>query len=72
MNDGEMEKFDCPLCGNVFKKDSQVCLKGCPMGKTCNLISCPRCHYHFMEESKMVNLFKRIWKGRGRGADGKG
>jgi len=62
--------FQCPLCGNIFEKDLGICPGGCPLGKACSLVCCPRCHYQFVEESKTVNLFKRILKRKRKSGNG--
>jgi hypothetical protein len=60
MKEGEEKKLQCPLCGNIFIKDLKTCPQGCPLSRGCGMVSCPRCHYHFVEESKIVKLFKKI------------
>ena len=72
MNGEGENAIRCPLCGNIFQNDLSKCPKGCLWGKTCKLICCPRCHYQFVEESKTVNLLKRIFKGKRRSADEQG
>lgn len=61
MKGKEKNFFRCPLCGNIFQKETHGCAKGCPFRKTCDLVCCPRCHYQFVEESKTVQLLKRIF-----------
>jgi len=60
---GNGKKFlRCPLCGNIFAEDSLECPKGCLWKKkTCGLICCPRCHYQFVEESKIIQSAKKIF-----------
>jgi ferrous iron transport protein B len=56
----DMKNFlRCPLCGNIFNKETQTC-GGCPFGKACGLICCPRCHYQFVAASKTLHFLKRI------------
>lgn len=51
----------CPLCGFDIDPSDRGCRTGCPMGKSCSLVCCPRCRYSFpMPESKVINLLKSI------------
>ena len=59
MKKGKENSFRCPLCGNIIEKENHAC-GGCPFGKACGLICCPRCHYQFVEESKTLHFLKRI------------
>ncbi len=63
MNDGEGQ-IRCPLCGHMFLKSKTACRPGCPFGKGCALTCCPRCHYRFPEESKIVGVVRKFWSGR--------
>jgi len=65
MNEEKNNLFRCPLCGNSFPKEDPVC-RGCFLGKSCGLICCPRCHYQFVDESRMLRFLKRIF-GEGKG-----
>jgi hypothetical protein len=54
-------KVACPMCGNVFDGERRECRTGCPLGKGCNLLCCPRCHYGFpVPESRVVNFLKSL------------
>ena len=59
--------FHCSLCGHHFEGAGNECRKGCPFGKGCNLICCPRCGYQFVTESRVVHLLKKIWGARRKG-----
>ncbi|MBI5967079.1 MAG: hypothetical protein HY882_04370 [Deltaproteobacteria bacterium] len=62
MKGNEKKFLRCPLCGNIFAKDTLGCPKGCLWKKkTCGLICCPRCRYQFVEESKVIRLGKKIF-----------
>jgi hypothetical protein len=38
------------------------CRTGCPLGKDCSLVCCPRCRYSFpLPESKVVNFLKSLF-----------
>jgi hypothetical protein len=63
MNHGEEPLLSCPLCGNRFAAKEQAC-GGCPLGKNCRRLCCPRCRYEFIEESGTVNWLKKFWSGR--------
>lgn len=58
---GETVKIPCPLCGFDIDPSDRACRSGCPMGKGCTLVCCPRCRYSFpMPESKTVNFLKTL------------
>ena len=50
----------CPLCGFEFAKADTPCARGCPLSKSCNLISCPNCCYEFPPEPRVVSWWKRL------------
>ncbi len=50
----------CPLCGFKFSKESAPCAHACPLGKTCNLVCCPSCHYEFPEPTNRFAWIKRL------------
>lgn len=52
----------CPLCGFEFQKRDAPCETACPMGKICQLIRCPSCHYEFPDETKKMNWLKRLFR----------
>jgi hypothetical protein len=55
-------KIPCPLCQYVIDSSDGGCRTGCPMGKGCSLVCCPRCHYSFpIPESKVVNFFRSLF-----------
>ena len=67
MNRAESKmKILCPLCQCEIDPADTGCRTGCPMGKGCTLVCCPRCGYSFpMPESKVVNFVKGLFpKGR--------
>ena len=61
-------KIRCPLCQYRIDTDDRGCRTGCPLGKSCSLVCCPRCRYSFpVPESKVVNFVKSLLsKGSGR------
>ena len=55
-------KIRCPLCQCRIDPADTACRTGCPMGKSCALVCCPRCGYSFpMPESKVVNFVKGLF-----------
>jgi hypothetical protein len=55
-------KILCPLCQCEIDPADTGCRTGCPMGKGCTLVCCPRCGYSFpMPESKVVNFVKGLF-----------
>ena len=51
----------CPLCGFDIDPADRGCRTGCPMGKSCSLVCCPRCRYSFpMPESKVIDFLKSL------------
>ena len=56
--------YHCPLCGHEFAFNPGSCQSACPLGKHCNLVCCPNCHYSFPKDSKTVTLIKKIFKKR--------
>jgi hypothetical protein len=55
-------KIPCPLCGFEIDLEDRACRKsGCPMGKSCTLVCCPRCRYSFpVPESKVIGFLKSL------------
>ncbi len=58
----------CPLCQYRIDPADRGCRTGCPMGRRCSLVCCPRCRYSFpVPRSRVVELVKSlIAKGTGR------
>ncbi len=56
--------YTCPLCSNSFGHNGEVCHSSCPMSRGCKMIKCPRCNYEFVEESSIVNFFRKVFKRR--------
>jgi predicted Zn-ribbon and HTH transcriptional regulator len=58
----------CSLCGYEFNKDQMEKTKcsACPEFMGCELLCCPNCGYRFVEESKIVNILRRLacWLGK--------
>lgn len=54
----------CPLCGLTFTTGGTVCA-GCPLHAACDLVRCPRCAYTFPRTSRIVELFRRLFRRRG-------
>lgn len=54
--------IDCPLCQYKFDIEFENCHHGCPLSDGCSLVKCPNCGYKFVVESKVVNVFKKIFK----------
>jgi hypothetical protein len=52
----------CPLCSYEFDPQQENCHSSCPFNEHCNMIMCPACGYEFVEESKIVNLVKSLWR----------
>ncbi|MCL5966232.1 MAG: hypothetical protein M1550_03315 [Deltaproteobacteria bacterium] len=51
----------CPLCQYEIDASDRGCRTGCPMGKSCSLVCCPRCRYSFpLPESKIVNFVRTL------------
>jgi hypothetical protein len=54
-------KIRCPLCQYEIDTEERGCRTGCPLGKGCSLVCCPRCHYSFpVPESKVVNFVRSL------------
>lgn len=53
----------CQLCGYEFEPDTLTCHTGCPMGRHCNLVCCPHCGYHSIDESRSraASWLRRLW-----------
>jgi hypothetical protein len=55
-------KIRCPLCQYGIDTEERGCRTGCPMGKSCSLVCCPRCRYSFpVPESKVVNFVRSLF-----------
>lgn len=55
----EQEHY-CSLCSHTFR--GAECHSGCPFARGCKMIRCPRCGYEFVDESSVVNWFKRTFR----------
>ena len=53
--------MNCPLCGAEYTYAEMACHSGCPFNKGCNILCCPHCGYEYIEESYIVNLFRKIF-----------
>ena len=54
-------KIPCPLCQYEIDTEDRGCVSGCPLGKRCSLVCCPRCRYSFpIPESRLLNWFRSI------------
>ncbi|MGB9699772.1 MAG: hypothetical protein ACPL5I_10345 [Thermodesulfobacteriota bacterium] len=38
----------------------EECSTSCPLGKNCQLLCCPQCHYRFPAESKVAGFIKKL------------
>ncbi len=58
----------CPLCQYRVDTSDRRCRTGCPMGKGCSLVCCPRCHYSFpVPRSRVLEFLSSLMaKGKGR------
>ena len=62
MHGGKPAKIRCPLCQFEIDPSDRACQTGCPMGKNCSLVCCPRCRYSFpMPESKVINFLRSLF-----------
>jgi hypothetical protein len=62
MTAGNPGKIRCPLCQYLIDPADRGCRTGCPIGKSCSLVCCPRCRYSFpMPESKVVDFLKSLF-----------
>ena len=54
----------CPLCGNQFDKNAELCHVSCPMAEGCRIICCPNCGYQTVDESKSTTLtfVRGLWQ----------
>jgi hypothetical protein len=59
----ELRERTCPLCNHSFGDTGENCHSSCPMSAGCGMIKCPRCNYEYVEDSSIVNMFKR-WFGK--------
>jgi len=53
--------MNCPLCGHSFTEYIHAC-EACVLNKSCKLVCCPNCGYKYPLESKIINLFSKIFK----------
>lgn len=52
----------CPLCTFSFDEAKENCHTSCAMSPWCSMIKCPRCDYEFVEDSSIVNFFRRMMR----------
>ena len=59
----------CQLCGYRFDtKSARGLCSSCPIGRNCDKICCPNCHYSWVEKTSLVDKFIRFTrKGASRG-----
>ena len=54
----------CPLCGTRYSEtEGRVCHSGCPLQRSCQLLSCPACGYEVPAPTRMTRLLSR-WFGK--------
>ena len=51
----------CPLCGMEFERIDTVCVHGCPLGASCNLVRCPTCSYEFPRTPRAPSWLRRLF-----------
>lgn len=59
---GTYRTYTCPLCSASFGGNGESCHSSCPMSRGCSMIKCPRCNYEFVEDSSIVNFFRKLMK----------
>lgn len=57
----EIRTYDCPLCSRQFGGNGESCHSACPMSPACRMIKCPHCNYEFVEDSSIVNFFRKLF-----------
>jgi hypothetical protein len=67
--DGFEQEHFCSLCSFTFR--GSECHSGCPFAQGCRMVRCPRCSYEFVDESTVVNWFKRMFRTAGKQNDGR-
>lgn len=65
MDYAEKEHY-CSLCSYSFR--GAECHSGCPFAAGCRMVRCPRCKYEFVDESTIINLFKKLLRTSPRSA----
>ena len=58
----EIPIMQCPLCGYTFSpEEGEKSCGGCPIGKGCDLVCCPHCHYQWPAGSKAEKFLRRLF-----------
>ncbi|MFC1553535.1 hypothetical protein ACFL7D_02770 [candidate division KSB1 bacterium] len=52
----------CPLCQHEFDPEIENCHTGCYLSPNCSALKCPECGYEFVEQSSIVNFFRKLFK----------
>jgi hypothetical protein len=58
----ESRTYTCPLCMNRFGGNGELCHSSCPMSHGCKMIKCPNCSYEYVEDSVVVDFFRKLFK----------
>lgn len=58
--DNAVQEHYCSLCSHTF--GGSECHSGCPFAQGCRMVRCPRCGYEFVDESTVVNFFRKIFR----------
>jgi ribosomal protein L37E len=54
----------CPLCGTRYNEtEGQTCHSGCPLQRSCQLLSCPACGYEVPAPTRVTRWLSR-WLGK--------
>lgn len=53
-----MNSYECPLCTLEF--EGEECRAACGIALSCNMVRCPRCNYEFVQDSSILNYFRRL------------
>jgi uncharacterized C2H2 Zn-finger protein len=61
MNANPPREIRCPFCGKEFTEKEEGCKGKCGVMGNCGLICCPRCGYSFVEESRTIKWFRKLW-----------
>jgi hypothetical protein len=51
----------CAFCGHEFSEEEAIqgC-GGCPVGKGCQMLKCPRCNYEIPAEPAWIKKLKKL------------
>jgi hypothetical protein len=67
MTAGESQ-VTCPLCGTCYSEtEGRVCYSGCPLQRSCQLLSCPSCGYEIPAPTR-ITRWLTAWLKRPEGA----